>query len=115
MTHDFITSGVLILVAALFGITAARKPRTLQFELTGRGVQIGTKFYPYANFKSFTIIQEGAFSSIQLLPLKRFLPTISLYYPPEQVDQITGMLGSFLPHEDRPIDPIDRLMRRVRF
>ncbi len=115
LTHDLITLVVIAIAAALFGVAGARKPRTLEYELNNRGVQIGAKFYDYAGFKSFTVLEEGAINSIQLLPLKRFMPPISLYCPPEQEDAVVGLIGSYLPHEERSSDPIDSLMRKVRF
>jgi hypothetical protein len=115
ITHDVVTTGAIILAAGLFGVAGARKPRTLDYQLDTVGVHIGSKTYGYNNFKSFSVIEEGALSSVQLLPLKRFMPPISLYYPPDQEDQILGVLGSYLPHEIHSHDPIDRLMRKVRF
>lgn len=115
ITRDLVTVFVVIMAATLFGVTAKRKPRTLQYQLDHMGVNIEGKLYPYDSFKSFAMMHEGAFNSIQLMPLKRFMPPISLYYPPESEDQIMTTLGSYLPHEDRTHDPIERLMRRVRF
>lgn len=114
-TQDAITSAVILIAAVLFGVTAARKPRTLQYELSSSGVRIENKYYPYDDFKSFSVIEEGAFNSVQLTPLKRFLPPLSLYYPPESEDKVLNALADYLPHEDRGHDAIDRLMRRVRF
>ncbi|HSX46817.1 MAG TPA: hypothetical protein VLF87_02410 [Patescibacteria group bacterium] len=115
LTRDIITAVVIVIASILFGITAKRKPRTLQYQLDNAGVHIGGKFYDYDLFKSFSVLEEGAFNSIQLQPLKRFMPPISLYYPPEQEDGIFTVIGSFLPHEERSHDAIDRLMRRVKF
>ncbi len=115
ITRDLITVVVIALAAVLFGITAGRKPRTLQYQIDSSGVSIGDRFYPYSSLKTFSVLEEGAFNSIQLTPLKRFMPPISLYFPPEQEENIINLLGSYLPHEDRRHDPIDRLMRRVRF
>ncbi len=115
ITRDLVTAFVIIMAATLFGITAKRKPRTLQYQLDNTGVNIGGKPYGYDLFKSFAMMEEGAFNSIQLMPLKRFMPPISLYYPPESEDQIVTTLGSYLPHEERTHDPVERLMRRVRF
>ncbi|MES2971720.1 MAG: hypothetical protein V4702_05350 [Patescibacteria group bacterium] len=115
ITRDVMTVIVIALVAILFGMTAHRKPRVLEYQLTNEGVGVGNRFYPYHSLKTFSVLEEGAFNSIQLTPLKRFMPPISLYFPLEQEEQIINMLGSYLPHEDRTHDPIDRLMRKVRF
>lgn len=110
------TSVIVVVVAAfIFGAFAARQPRTLPYRIDAHGLTIGQKFYPYADLKSFSIREEGALGSIMLLPLKRFMPALTIYYPPEQEDVIITTLGSFLPHEERPPDPVDRLMHRLRF
>lgn len=115
ITDDVVTAVVVFIVAALFGVTGARKPRTLNYQLDSSGVSIASKYYPYDSFKSFTVVNEGAFNSVQLLPLKRFMPTISLYYPPDHEESILRALSDYLPHEEQSRDPIDRLMRKVRF
>ncbi|MEX2054544.1 MAG: hypothetical protein WD972_00035 [Candidatus Andersenbacteria bacterium] len=115
MTRDPVTVAVVLLAAVLFAVTAKRKPRTLKYEIDERGIKIGEKSYPYDYFKTFSILEEGAFNSIQLMPLKRFMPPISLYFPPENEEKIVSTLGSYLPHEERSHDVVERLMRRVRF
>ncbi|MBI1857061.1 hypothetical protein HY003_01445 [Candidatus Saccharibacteria bacterium] len=114
-TRDKISTGMVVLVAIIFGIFGARKPRTLSYAISSQGVGIGQKFYPYESFKSFSIVAEGAISSIVFMPIKRFVPGASIYYPPEQEDQIVDILSTYLPHEERQLDVIDNLMRKVRF
>lgn len=115
ITRDIITSVAILVALGIFGFIAARPPRTLQYQLDANGVHINNKLYGYDLFKSFSVIREGAVSSIQLSPLKRLVPPLSLYYPPDQEGSITDLLASYLPHEDRTHDPIDRLMHRLRF
>ena len=115
ITHD-ITSVILLAVFAVaFGIFAARKPNVLHYEINDRGITIGQKFYPVNVFRSFALIEEGAFRSIMLLPLKRFSPSISLYYAPEDEKAILDAFTGLLPQETRTQDPVDKLMRRIRF
>ena len=115
VTREILSSVVIIVVAITFGIFAARKPRILPYQIDDLGVHIDQKTYPYETFKSFALIQEGGIRSIALLPLKRFLPPISLYLDPSDEERIVAALGDYLPVEQRQQDPIDRLMRRLRF
>jgi hypothetical protein len=115
LTKDKISVVMIVIVAIIFGVFAARQPRVLQYRLDESGLEIGGKFYPYAMFKSFAVIQEGGIESISLMPLKRFMPILSIYFAPDDADKIVDTLGIYLPHEDRQADPIDRLMRRLRF
>jgi hypothetical protein len=115
LSKDFITVGAIVIALILFGVAAGRKPRVLTYHLNIGGLGIAQKFYPYAAFKSFSLIEEGAFSSITLLPLKRFMPPISIYYDPEDEDHIVSILSQHLPLENRPADPVEGLMKRIRF
>ena len=115
ITQDIVTVIVVLVVAIVFGVFALRQPRVLSYKIDHSGITIADKHYPYLSFRSFAVQEEGAVDSILLIPLKRFMPGINIYFPPEQEDQIVGTLGNYLPHEDRPPDAIDRLMRKVRF
>jgi hypothetical protein len=115
LTRDLVSVIIIIFVAVLLGISAVRKPRVLNYQLNGSGLTIGQKFYPYLEFKSFSVMEEGAFSSIMFLPLKRFMPPISIYYDPKDEDQIVNMLAHYLPLENRTHDAIDSLIKRIRF
>jgi hypothetical protein len=115
LTRDMISSAVILMVAALLGAAAARKPRTLSYQLTNQGLHIGPKLYPYNDFKAFSVINEGAINSILLLPMKRFLPAVTVYYAPEDEQKILDVLSQALPYEQRDQDPIDRFMQRIRF
>jgi hypothetical protein len=115
LTKDKITSGMVVIVAILFGIMGARKPRELQYQIDEQGIKVGDKFYDYDDFKSFSIIQEEGVETIWFMPMRRFMPGLTIYFSPEDADRIADLLAEFLPFEDRDQDPIDRLMHRLRF
>jgi hypothetical protein len=99
----------------MFGFYASRKPRELAFKIDQGGVQIGDKYHSYDEFRTFSVVPEGAFSSIVFVPLKRFAPLISIYYAPADEEKIVNILTSYLAYEERKHDPIDNLMQRIRF
>lgn len=115
ITQDPVVSGTFLLVAVIFGVAAGRKPRVLNYGIGNKGIVIGQKQYSYGMFKSFSVIQEGPIRSIFLMPVKRFNPAMSLYYPPDGEQQILQVLGSHLPQEAREQDAIDRFMHKIRF
>jgi hypothetical protein len=115
ITHDKISVGVVIVVAILLGVTAGRKPRVLEYHLDTRGLTVEEKFYPYSDFRSFAVMQEGAFSSIMFVPLKRFALPISIYYDPEDEEAIATVISQHLPIEERQHDTIDKITRGIRF
>ncbi|MGH7249753.1 MAG: hypothetical protein ACREGC_02155, partial [Minisyncoccia bacterium] len=116
ITHGDIVTIVLVVLAVLaFGILAARKPRELDYSVDDTGLKIGEKFYQFSSFRSFSIVQEDAVESIWFMPLKRFMPPLTIYFDPEDGQKIVDVLAQILPVENRQLDPVDKLMHRLRF
>jgi hypothetical protein len=115
ITRDIFSTVVILALAGLVAYSAGRKPQIISYKLDDHGLTIGNKFRPYAEFRSFAVVQEGAFSAVTLAPLKRFAVPISLYYEPKDEDAIIGVISQYLPVEHREHDPIDKLTRRIRF
>jgi hypothetical protein len=106
---------VILICALALGTFAARKPKQLQYAVDGSGVTIGQKHFNYGAFKSFSVVPEDAFSSIVLMPLKRFSPLTTIYYSPADEEKIVNILADHLPLEQARVDAIDSFMRRIRF
>jgi len=116
LTHgDKITAVVVIVAALFFGYVAGRKPRTLEYELSSAGITIGHRFYPYENFKSFWVEHQGTFGSISFMPLKRFMPLLTVYYAADQEEEILNALSNHLPIEEAHRDMLDQFIDRIRF
>lgn len=114
-SKDFISAGSVLLIGILFMIYASRKPRVLAYQIDKSGVRIGEKLYPFSVLRSFAVIDEGSLHSISLLPLKRFMPSISMYFEPKDESTIVEVLGKYLPKEDKSQDMVDRFMHKIRF
>jgi hypothetical protein len=115
LNRDFISVGVVIVAGVIMGVYAGHQPRQLEYILNSQGFGIGQKQYSFTEFKSFSVQEEGAFSSIVFMPLKRLGPAITIYYAPEDEDNILAILTSQLPMEEHRADAVDTLMRRIRF
>jgi hypothetical protein len=114
-TRDIISTIVVIVAALAFGVIGGRQPRQLRYQLSNTGVIIGQKQLAYGLFKSFSVVPEGAFSSIVFRPLKRFAPLTTIYYSPDDEDRIIRLISLHLPFEDYKPDPVDNMLRRIRF
>ena len=115
LTRDIISTAVVLICGGAFGVLGGKKPRQLQYHLDSSGVTIGSKHFDYEMFRSFSVVPEGAFSSIVFMPLKRFAPLTTIYYAPEDEGKIINILTDRLPFEERKDAMIDSLMKRVRF
>lgn len=115
ITKDFLSVAVIVVGALVFGYYASHRPRELGYRLDQRGISIGPKIYGYDEFRNFSVVPEGAFSSIVFMPLKRFSLPISIYYAPEDEEKIVTLLSNQLPFEPPRRDAVESLMRRIRF
>lgn len=115
VSRDAVSVGVVVVAALLLGVFASRPPRQLQYSLDQQGIKIAEKFYPYQEFRSFSVLPEGAFSSIVFMPLKRFGTATTIYFAPDDEDKILNLLADRLPFEQLRRDAVDSLMRRIRF
>jgi hypothetical protein len=115
VTKNLLSAIVVAMAFMALGVLAARKPQTKTYEIGEEGIHIDSQSYPYSMFKSFSIMEDGAIDCIWLRPLKRFMPTVVMYYGPEDEEKIVMMLDNFLPQEDRQHDIVERLSRRIRF
>ncbi|MGH7241337.1 MAG: hypothetical protein ACREGB_03520 [Candidatus Saccharimonadales bacterium] len=113
--RDVVTTAVIILVGLAFGYFAKRKPRQLSYQLDSHGLTVDTRHFPYELFRSFAVLDEGHFSSIAFLPLKRFGLMTTIYYDPQDEDRILELINQHLPLEPREHDALDRFMKRIRF
>ena len=113
--QDWFSVVVIVLMAVAVGIYGHRKPRNMTYQITEDGVKIGSRSYQFDNFKSFSVLNEGAVKSIQLEPLKRFIPPMSMFFPPEDEQKIVDMLSNFLPYRKTELDSVDKLFKKLRF
>ena len=115
VTRDIFSVVVIGVLAAVIGVSASRPPRVMTYRLNRSGLIIGKKVHPYGEFKSFSVIDEGAFASISFTPLKRFMPPVNIYFSPEDEQRIIEVLARHLPMQPASHDIFDVVMRQIRF
>lgn len=115
ITNDLISTITIIIITAIFGFLAGRKPQVTSYRIDSSGVTLGNKSYPWGAFKSFAVMEESGIASIYLTPLKRFTPPAGMYFDPKDEELIVKAIGSYLPKVEREHDSIDKLMHKIRF
>lgn len=110
------TFALLIIVSAIaiLVVLSSNNIRQISYSLSGRGFYIDGNLHEYADFRSFGILKEDNVFSIVFLPKKRFSPSVSIYFPEENGEQIVDILGSILPMEDIKLDFIDKIVRKLK-
>lgn len=115
LTHDFISTGVVLFGVALLGAYANHKPRVQEYRLSLDGLHIGAKVYGFQDFKDFSVADEGTLASINFTPLRRFQLPLTIYVEPSIEGPVLDYLVNFLPFERRQADSVDSMLRRIKF
>jgi len=115
LTRDIVSVVVITMMGILFGVFASRKPEVREYEISAEGISISGKLYPHDLFRSYSVHQEQGLRSLFLVPVKRFMPGITIYYPPDQEDSIMDALANYLPFEEGEPDAVDKFMSKIRF
>jgi hypothetical protein len=115
LTKDKVTAAVVIVSGLLIGVYGAKKPKQTNYEIDKYGFQIGSRYYPFDKFKSFSLLVQGENITAMILPLHRFLPYTYLNFKAEIQDNVLDNLFNTLPLETRRADIVDRTMRRIGF
>ncbi|HMM62020.1 MAG TPA: hypothetical protein PKC86_00495 [Candidatus Saccharibacteria bacterium] len=110
------TFSILVAVMAIAVVIYSRRPpRQINYTLSGsQGLYVGEKLYHFNEFKAFGLIKDGENHSIMLLPVKRFAPGVSVYFPEEVGEEVVDILGARLPMEKLKLDVIDIVVRKLR-
>jgi hypothetical protein len=111
----WLTIGAFLAMALAIVVYARRPPRTLLYELSQKGIKIDGKEYPYSEFRSFGVLKDLEWHTIDLEPVRRFNPRMSILFDNDDFDAIVGHLELHLPRTDRNPDVIERLTRTLRF
>lgn len=110
------TFAILIVVMAVaIVVLTSRPPRVMQYHLDHHGIQINEKAFNMHDFRAFGVLQEGSLYSIVLIPMKRFMPTVNVYFPAEAGEHIVDVFGEVLPMEHVEPDLLDKITRKLHF
>ena len=105
---------LLVVIAIVIVILSKRPPRVMEYALSEEGLHIDNTVHKYEDFKSFGVIHDTNEFSVMLIPRRRFMPGITVYFPEEAGEDIVDVLGSRLPMRDLHLDVVDKIVRKLR-
>ena len=107
-------SFLILAIAAVLIAMSVRPSRDIQYRLTQKGLYVGEQFYDFADYKAFGVMHDGKENSIFLIPVKRFRPGLSVYFPVESGEEIVDLVGQYLPMQEIKLDFVDKLVKMLR-
>jgi hypothetical protein len=115
ITRDVFSAGIVPAMAVILGVAGARKPRVVSYRVDQSGLTVGKRYFPYREYKSFAVPDDGPFASVVLVPMKRFGFPVSAYLAPDSEEKVVEVLAEHLPMERDKLDLVEKLMRQLRF
>ena len=110
----FTVSLLAIVIAVVLIVMHIRPARMINYRLDGEGLRVDDVLYPIAEYKSFGVLHDGKENTIHLIPVKRFKPSLQVYFPVEVGESIVDSLGARLPMEELHLDFVDRIVHLFR-
>lgn len=115
LTKQVLSVMVFIAMGGAVAVYANKEPRVLDYLLDEHGITVGGKPYRYDQFRSFAVFNDVAWHSIDLDPLQRFQPRLTVMFESQDLATIEAILSTHLPRIDRNPDIIERLTRTLKF
>jgi hypothetical protein len=110
----YTVSLLILAIAAVLVVMSIRPPRVIDYTLSDEGLKVGEQQFNLNEYKSFGVVHDGKENSVLLIPIKRFKPGLSVYFPVESGEAIVDLLGSRLPMQEIHLDFVDRIVRMLR-
>lgn len=110
----YTVSALFIAIAVAIIVMSVRPPRDIEYTLSEKGIHVAGQLYNLSDYRAFGVLHDGKENSIMLIPIKRFRPGLSVYFPAEQGEQIVDVLGKKMPMEDLSLDFVDKIVRWLR-
>ena len=99
-----------VMAAALIAYSH-RPPHIMDYVVSGKGIYINDTLHPFAEFKSFGVIHDDEEYSVAFIPVRRFRPSLTVYFPEDKGEDIVDFLGVRLPMQPLKLDAFDKIVR----
>ena len=102
----FLVMGVAVVVYS------RRQIAPIPYRVDNNGVTIDGHFYPYGHFKSFGVVEDMSWQTIDFESTRRFMPRLMALYNDDRTrDALVAFLSGHLPRADRHPDLFESVSR----
>jgi hypothetical protein len=93
-----------------------RPPHVISYALSEKGLYINDMLHPMGEFKAFSIAQSANPQQNQLVltPVKRFRPSLTIFFPSEVGEELVDIMGAYLPDQPYKLDAFDKIIQKLR-
>ena len=105
---------LIIVMAVALMIYTHRPARLLSYTWSSKGLTINDQLHPTGEFRSFGVTRDETHNALVFIPVKRFRPGLTVYFPSEIGEELVDAVGAYLPIQDVHPDAFDKIIRKLR-
>jgi len=115
ITQNFLFAVIIIMAGVIIGLSSMREPQKILFQLTTRGIVLGSEFIPFKELKSFWIFYEPPhFKNLYIDYRNPVTPHLKVPLEEQDPLEIRSALLEFLREElSQEEEPLSELLGRV--
>lgn len=116
MTANFLFALIIVMMAVIILVHQFKEITKINFAIFEDGIKVGTKFYPWEDFKSFWIIYKPPEVKTLYFDFKGLRPTLPIYLEDQNPVQVREILLQYLKEDvSRESEPAgDELARWLK-
>jgi hypothetical protein len=92
-----------------------RPPHVINYALSEKGLYINDMLHPMGEFKAFSVAQSAnpQQNQLVLIPVKRFRPSLTVFFPSEVGEELVDIIGAYLPDQPYKLDAFDKIIQKL--
>ncbi len=116
LLKNFLFASFILLAGFTVALYGVKKPAIIKYSVSGGGVKIAEKFYPYESLKSFWIRYEPpAKKELELITKKIIMPRLILPLEDADPNEVRAILIKVLKEEEVQESLSEIIARRLGF
>lgn len=103
-------------MAVALVVYAHRPPHIVNYALSEKGLHVNDMLHPMGEFKTFSVVQSAnpEQNQLVLIPVKRFRPSLTVFFPSSVGEQLVDTIGAYLPSQPYKPDAFDKIIQKLR-
>lgn len=114
LMKSFTVSVLAVTIAVALVVMSVRPARTITYTMTDTGLYVDKQFLKFADYKAFGLVHDGKGNTIMLIPVQRWMPGFSVYFPADKGEVIVDLLAQKLPNQAVKLDLMDKIANALR-
>jgi hypothetical protein len=113
---NFLFTVGIIIAAFVVYFYAVKEPRKIKFSISGKGVRVDNRIFPFEDLKSFWIFYNPPeIKELSIRSKKMFIPYIKIPLGDQNPAEVRKLLLRFIPERKHNESAVDTWARKLRF